>query len=90
MVMSYVTCKNIQMFTFKMITVNQDLYWNSRQNIPLSKISLIQALFTLIFNDKSEHKLRLTFFQTTKNSKQVVKVKRKLILILQFKARSTS
>jgi len=41
MVMSYVTCKNILMFTFKVITLSQDLYWNSKQNIPLtSKINL--------------------------------------------------
>jgi len=26
MVLSYATCKNIKMFTFKMITVSQDLY----------------------------------------------------------------
>jgi hypothetical protein len=42
------------MFTFKMITLSQDLYWNSKQNIPPSKMNLIQALFTLIFNDKPE------------------------------------
>ena len=28
------------MFTFKMITLSQDLYWNSTQNIPLSKMNL--------------------------------------------------
>jgi len=29
------------MFTFKMITLNQDLYWNSKQNIPpTSKMNL--------------------------------------------------
>ena len=41
MVLSYVTCKNILMFTFKMITLSQDLYWNSKQNILLtSKMNL--------------------------------------------------
>jgi len=34
MVLSYVTCKNVLMFTYKMITLSQDLYWNSKQNIP--------------------------------------------------------
>ena len=34
MVLSYVMCKNVQMFTVKMITLSQDLYWNSKQNIP--------------------------------------------------------
>jgi hypothetical protein len=37
----WVICKNILIFTFKMITVNQDFYWNSKQNIPqTSKINL--------------------------------------------------
>ena len=41
MLLSYVTCKNILMFTFKMITLSQDFYWNSKQNIPLmSKMNL--------------------------------------------------
>jgi hypothetical protein len=41
MVLSYVTRKNILMFTFKMITLSQYLYWNSKQNIPLtSKMNL--------------------------------------------------
>ena len=41
MVLSYATCKNIYMFTFKMITLSQDLYWNSKYNIPpTSKINL--------------------------------------------------
>jgi len=41
MVLSYVTCNNIEMFTFEMITLSQDLYWNSKQNIPpTSKINL--------------------------------------------------
>jgi len=44
MVLSYVTCKNILMFTFKMITLSQDLYSNSKQNIPLmSKINLYEG-----------------------------------------------
>ena len=30
MVLSYITCKIIYMFTFKMFTLNQDLYWNSK------------------------------------------------------------
>jgi hypothetical protein len=34
MVLSSVTCKNILIFTFKMITLGQDIYWNSKQNIP--------------------------------------------------------
>jgi len=28
------------MFTFKMITLSQDFYWNSKQNIPPSKMNL--------------------------------------------------
>jgi hypothetical protein len=36
MLLSYVMCKNILMFTFKMITLSQDLYLNSKQNIPLT------------------------------------------------------
>ena len=41
MVLSYVTCNNVYMFTVKMITLSQDLYWNSKQNIPLiNKMSL--------------------------------------------------
>ena len=44
MVLSYITWKNIVMFTFKMITLSQDLYWNSKQNIPLtSKINLMEC-----------------------------------------------
>jgi hypothetical protein len=40
MVLSYITCKNILMFTFKIITLTQDLYWNFKQNIHLtSKIN---------------------------------------------------
>ena len=31
MVLSYVTCNNIEMFTFEMITLSQDLYWNSKR-----------------------------------------------------------
>jgi len=38
MVLSCVTCKNILIFTFKMITLSKDIYWNSKQNIlPTSK-----------------------------------------------------
>jgi len=40
MLLSNVTCKNILMFTFKMITLSQDLYCNSKQNIALSKMNL--------------------------------------------------
>ena len=41
MVLSYVTCKDIYMFTFKIITLSQELYWNSKQIIPpLSKMNL--------------------------------------------------
>jgi len=41
MVLSYVSCKNILMFAFKMITLCQDLYWDSKQNIPVtSKMDL--------------------------------------------------
>ena len=40
MVLSYVTCKNILMFTFKIIKLTQELYWNSKQNIPPSKMNL--------------------------------------------------
>ena len=36
MVLRYITRKNILMFTFKIITLSQDLYWNSKQNIPLT------------------------------------------------------
>jgi len=35
MVLSYVTCKNILMFSFEMITLSLDLYWNSKQSISL-------------------------------------------------------
>ena len=40
MVLSYITCRIIFMFNFKMITLIQDLYWNSKQNIPPSKMNL--------------------------------------------------
>ena len=41
MVLSYSTCKNILMFTFKIITLSQDLYCNFKQNIPvMSKMNL--------------------------------------------------
>jgi hypothetical protein len=41
MVLSYITCKNILMFISKIITLSQDLYWNSKQNIsPTSKMDL--------------------------------------------------
>ena len=40
MVLSYVTCINILMFTFKIIQLIQELYWNSKQNIPPSKLNL--------------------------------------------------
>jgi hypothetical protein len=34
------------MFTFKMITLSQDLYWNSKQNIPpMSKMNLQEGNF---------------------------------------------
>ena len=34
MILSYVTHRIILMFTFKTITLSQDLYWNFKQNIP--------------------------------------------------------
>jgi len=47
MVLSYITCKKkILMFTFKIITLSQDLYWNSKKNIPLmSNINLYEGKF---------------------------------------------
>jgi len=33
MVLSYVKCENILIFTFEVITLSQDIYWNSKQNI---------------------------------------------------------
>jgi len=36
----YITQMVIEMFTFKIITLNQDLYWNSKLNIPPSKMNL--------------------------------------------------
>jgi len=46
MVLSYATCKNILMFTFNMITLSQDLYWTSKQNILLtSKMNLQEGNF---------------------------------------------
>ena len=46
MILSYVTCKNILIFTFKTITLSQDLYWNSKQNIPVtSKMNLWEGNF---------------------------------------------
>jgi len=41
MLLSYVIYKYILMFTFKIITLSQDLYWNSKYNIPqMSKMNL--------------------------------------------------
>jgi len=41
MVLSYITCRIILMFTFETITLIQDLYWNSKKNIPqTSKMNL--------------------------------------------------
>jgi len=41
MVLSHVTCKIILMLTFKMITLSQDLYGDSKKNIPpTSKMNL--------------------------------------------------
>jgi len=43
MVLSYVTCTNILMFTFKMNTLSQDLYWNSKKNILLMSKKLSET-----------------------------------------------
>ena len=45
MVLIYVTCKNIKMFTFKMITLSEDLYWNSKQNIPPLSKHIVQNYY---------------------------------------------
>jgi hypothetical protein len=36
---------DIEMIPFKIITLNKDLYWNSKLNIPLSKINLQEGNF---------------------------------------------
>ena len=42
MVLRYATCENIQMLTFKMITLSQDLYWNSKcEKVPKLSIQVL-------------------------------------------------
>jgi len=51
MVLSYVTYKNILMFTFTIITLSQDFYWNSKQNIPPTiKLIIRRKLFKTDLN----------------------------------------
>jgi len=46
MVLSYVTSKNILIFTFKIITLSQDLYWNPQKNTPpMSKMNYEKETF---------------------------------------------